>query len=165
MGLFKSKEEKIARKKYNDTHMNVKHQSGLPLAQDAECSIEYGEDKFVFSGSGNIFNLSFNKITDICVKTDEEIQKQYVSSIAGAVAGGMAFGALGAIIGGRVKEKKTKISSHFFIFTYKKDTEIDYISFELYCADGSLYYVSQAKEWIKRFKANHMQTDLEIRDL
>ncbi len=165
MGLFKSKEEKIARKKYNDTHMNAKHQSGLPLAQDLECNIEYGKDKFIFTASGNIFNLGFEKITDICIKTDEEIQKQYVSSVAGAVAGGLVFGTLGAIVGGRVREKKIKTASYFLIFTYKKNTGIDYISFELYCADGSLYFVSQAREWIKRFKENYMQINTEIHDL
>lgn len=44
------------------------------------------EQYFCFEGSGIRYELSKDKITDIAVKTDVEIQKQYVSSAGGALA-------------------------------------------------------------------------------
>lgn len=110
---------------------NAEHEAGLPIANGVDCVVLYGDDKFTFTGGGNTFNLAFNKITDVCIKTDTEIQKQYVSSIGGAVAGGVVFGPLGAIVGGRAKQKKAKTTSRYLIFTYLKDEEIDYISFDV----------------------------------
>lgn len=95
------------------------HQAGLPLAQNAPCTIIAESDCFKFVGGGNSFELNRSKITDISVKTDVEIQKQYVSSAGGAIAGGMVFGPLGAIVGGRVKEREKDariyLLSHFYI--------------------------------------------------
>lgn len=44
----------------------------------------------------------------MCIKTDKEIQQQYVSSVGGAVGGAVLFGPLGAITGGRAKKKTVK---------------------------------------------------------
>ncbi|MCI6691531.1 MAG: hypothetical protein MR510_03430 [Clostridium sp.] len=120
-----------AKKQYEKTHLNGIHQAGLPLAEGINCIIGYEEDKFRFNGGGNDFNLAFNKITDVCIKTSEEIHKQYVSSIGGAFAGNMLFGPLGAIVGGRVKEKKSTTLTEYLIFTYLKDEKVDYISFDV----------------------------------
>ena len=54
------------------------------------------------------FKLLKEKITDVTMTNDIEIQKNNVSSIGGAVSGAILFGALGAIIGGRAKNKKVK---------------------------------------------------------
>lgn len=118
-------------KQYEETHLKAIHQAGLPLANGIDCLIGYEDGKFNFNGSGNSFNLSFDKITDICIKTNTEIQKQYVSSIGSAVAGGVVFGTLGAIVGGRAKEKKSTTITEYLIFTYLKDGIIDYISFDV----------------------------------
>lgn len=134
----KSKEEKQqsienAKKIMGDkiNQFNAIHEAGLPISNGTNCMVTYDEDGFIFSGAGNTFNLAFNKITDICIKTDTEIQKQYVSSIGGAIAGGVVFGPLGAIVGGRAKEKKTSTSTDYLIFTYLKNGEINYISFNV----------------------------------
>ncbi len=123
-----------------------KHQAGLPLAQDAYCMILMEDDCFKISGSGNEFELKKAKMTELTVKTDAEIQRQYVSSIGGAVAGGMIFGPLGAIVGGRAKEKKTTLVTHYLIFTYRSNDEVNYISFEIYRG-----YLSKAQKWCKEF--------------
>ena len=68
----------------------------------------------------------------MCVKTDTEIQQQAVSSIGGAIAGGVMFGPLGAIIGGRAKNKKVKTVTKYLIITYINDNEeIKYIGFDI----------------------------------
>lgn len=105
--------------------------AGLPLAEGTLCDIyEYG-DKVLFKASGSDFNLDKEKITDIDIKTDQEITSQYVSSIGGAVAGAFLFGTLGAMVGGRAKQKKTRKISQYLIFTYLKDGSVDYISFDV----------------------------------
>jgi len=127
----KEKEEKEKDKQYQKTHFKAVHQAGLPIAEGAECIVGYEKDKFVFDGAGHNFNLAFDRITDMSIKTEEEIYKQHVSSIGGAVGGAVLFGPLGAIIGGRVKEKKSKEMIEYLIFTYLKDNKIEYISFEV----------------------------------
>jgi ABC-type nickel/cobalt efflux system permease component RcnA len=127
------------------------HQAGLPIAQDSICEITYSGDKFEFKGSGNSFELMFEKITDICIKTDKEIQTQYVSSIGGAVAGAVVFGPLGAIVGGRAKKKNTTKISYYIIYTYMKEQEIAYISFEI----NNTFDVSKAYKWVSEFKQEH----------
>lgn len=151
----KIKENKLALKNYNETHITTKHQSGLPLAIGTICDVGFNDDNFSFYGGGNNFNLSINKITDICLKTDAEIHKQYVSSIGGAVAGAAVFGPLGAIVGGRAKEKKSTTITTYLIITYLKEGQIDYISFEL--VDGS----NLAQKWINNFNQNKKTTQGE----
>ncbi len=132
-----------------------KHQAGLPLSQDTSCEITVENDCFKISGGGNVFELKKNKITDIAVKTDAEIQKQYVSSIGGAVAGGMVFGPLGAIVGGRAKEKKTTTITYYLIFTYRSKDEIDYASFEI---PFNCFY--KAQKWRKDFQNQATSNDI-----
>lgn len=118
-------------REYENDHMDVFHMTGLPIAQGAPCICGIEADRFEFSGSGNQFHLRFDKITSMDIKTDVEIEKQYVSSIGGAIGGAILFGPLGAIVGGRVKEKKSKEITYYLIFTYLKDENVDYISFEI----------------------------------
>ena len=100
--------------------------------------------------------MNRSKITDISVKTDVEIQKQYVSSAGGAIAGGMVFGPLGAIVGGRVKEKKTREFTYYLIFTYRSDAEISYISFEIWSSMGVM---KKIESWKKELLGNVQQAD------
>lgn len=111
--------------------MSVKHMDGLPWGEQAACSVYLYPDRYVFWRNKNTYTLSMDKITDVCIKTDIEIQKAYVSSVGGAVGGAVLFGTLGAMIGGRVKEKRDTTISKFLIFTYNKDGETKYISFEI----------------------------------
>lgn len=111
--------------------INVEHITGLPLAEGAYCFIYLCNDKVIFERNETVYNLSINKITDIVIKTDKEIQKSYVSSIGGAVGGAALFGTLGAMIGGRAKEKTSTITNNYLIFTYDNDGNVDHISFDV----------------------------------
>lgn len=128
---LKAKEDKESLKEYHKSHFRVQHVAGLPMPQGFGCSIAFEEDKITIDGGGNTYRVDSYKITSVDTKSDFEIQKQYVSSAGGAVGGALLFGPLGAIVGGRAKEKKTTVSSHYLIITYKKDQQIDYISFEI----------------------------------
>lgn len=129
------KQGKINRQKLKESgviHMTGgSHMAGLPLAEGTYCNIHEYADKFIFKAGGSDFTLVKDKITDISVKTDEEITSHYVSSIGGAVAGGVLFGPLGAIVGGRTKKKKDKTVYRYLIFTYLKEETVDYISFDV----------------------------------
>lgn len=135
MGLFKPKLRKDIQDKINELNpkvfISVPHLNGLPIAENTLCQIYYTDNKIVIDGSGNTFNLSMDKVNAIEMKTNVEIQKQYVSSVAGGVAGAMVFGPLGALIGGRVKEKKVKDIQRYLIITYTSNDEIKYLGFDI----------------------------------
>lgn len=141
------RKEQEQREKFMIT-LNAEHQAGLPLAEGVKCTITKENDKFRIISGGNEFSLSKEKLTDICVKTDVEIQSQYVSSVGGAIAGGMVFGPLGAIVGGRAKEKKKTVTEYYLIFTYCSNSNICYASFKVEDA-------MKAREWEKEFKINN----------
>ena len=128
----KSRDEKYKSKGDKAEKILVKHFTGLPLAEGTNCTIRHNQNGFVFTAGGNTFNLSNDKITDMCVKTDAEIQKQYVSSVGGAVGGAVLFGPIGAMIGGRAKQKTTMTSTQYLIFTYLKNNQITYIKFKIH---------------------------------
>ena len=113
-----------------DIMISGKHITGLPIAEGVLCNVKYLADRIEIIQGGNTFNLNLSKITDITTTTDKEIQKQYVSSVGGAVGGAVLFGPLGAMIGGRVKEKNNTIITNYLIITYMDDDQVKYISFE-----------------------------------
>lgn len=114
-----------------DLCIKAKHMAGLPIAEGAEIFVYRCKDKVLFERNQDTIELEISKVRDILIKTDVEIQKSYVSSAGGAVGGYVLFGALGAIIGGRTKEKKSTIIEKYLIFGYEKDGDIDYISMEV----------------------------------
>ncbi len=131
INIFKPK-----RKKRRPLSIGGKHINGLPFAEGIFCLIHLQTDGIKITGNNMELTLNDQKILNMCVKTDVEIQKQYTSSIGGAVAGGVLFGPVGAIIGGRTQEKKTKTTHYYLIITYKKDNEVQYIGFDMSTSPG-----------------------------
>lgn len=111
--------------------LSCEHAAGLPLAQGTSCVLHFGDEFVTASGGGNEFKLAYAKITDMSVHSDVEIQKSYVSSVGGAIGGAMLFGTLGAMVGGRAKEKQSKVVEYYFIITYLKDGVVDHLSFRV----------------------------------
>lgn len=126
-----------------------KHINGLNILENAQCEVLLYPDRYEFKSGTLKFNLSKSKVIDVTVKTDREIQQQYVSSIGGAVAGGVLFGPLGAIIGGRAKKKAIKTYSSYLIITYKDNGNIKYIGFDVTNAPF------KAKKFESEFKKNN----------
>lgn len=144
--LIKSKKKHKPKNEIKPNHRIVtgayNHVYGLSIPENAPCKLFIHDDKIVIESSGVKFNLYKDKILDVCIKTETEIQKQYVSSVGGAIAGGALFGPLGAIVGGRAKEKKSKTKTKYLIYTYEKDNEVDYISFDLLNGINSHKFIS-----------------------
>lgn len=108
------------------------HVNGLPIAENLLCNVLSYPDRIEFKSGTSSINLAREKITDMCIKTDVEIQNQAVSSVGGAIAGGALFGPLGAIIGGRAKTKKVKTTTQYLIITYTGEQgELKYIGFDI----------------------------------
>ncbi len=132
--LKREQKEKLKQRKANgmSNHITFYHVNGLPITENMPCEISSYPDRIEFESGTTKISLSRQKITDMCVKTDTEIQQQAVSSIGGAIAGGVMFGPLGAIIGGRAKNKKVKTVTKYLIITYINDNEeIKYIGFDI----------------------------------
>lgn len=107
------------------------HISGLPIVEDTLCEVYSFPDRLDFKAGTTEITLSKDKITDMSIKTDTEIQNHAVSSVGGAVAGAMLFGAIGAVIGGRAKNKKVKTVTKYLIIIYLCDTEPKFIIFDI----------------------------------
>lgn len=135
------------------------HAYGLPVAEDANVTCYWCNDKVLFESSGASFNLSFDKLTDVASKTDKEIQnatttqQQYVSSAGRAVAGYMLLGPVGAAIGGRTRKKQvsatTTISTpetYYMFFTYIDNEEVKCIALEVPYKDSAVPFVESFKQ-------------------
>lgn len=125
------------------------------MAEKVVCSVYYLPDKLVIESGAANFSLPTDRITDISVITDVEIQKHYTSSIGGAVGGALLFGPLGAMVGGRSKEQTSATLTYFLVFTYLKDEEIKYIAF------NATQKVKEARSLEKLFK-EQSKTSIEV---
>lgn len=148
--MFFSKRNKELDQKIADlntkVYIAVPHAAGLPMPEGTLSQLFYCEDKIIIEANNTTFNLSLDKITDIVVKTDVEIQKYATSSVGGAIAGGMMFGVLGALIGGRTQTKTDKIVRLYLIITYQSDNEVKYIAFGVTGTPKSRDFVKLFKE-------------------
>lgn len=133
------------------------HVNGLPIAENILCQVSSLPDKYEINANGATFNLDKNKVTDVCIKTDVEIQNQYVSSVGGAVGGALLFGPLGAIIGGRAKKKTSKVINRYLIFTYQNNDEIKYVGFDVTNNFAATKFVD---EFMKNKQSQNVSIDL-----
>lgn len=120
-----SQESKQKNKPIVKTKFPVVSLLGIP--EGSECKLEIFPEYILFSALGQSIKLAQSKVTNVSCITKKQIHSQYVSSVGGAVAGGLVFGAIGAAIGGSAKAKRYTDKTKFLIFTYKKDSESNYI--------------------------------------
>lgn len=139
------------------TYCGFPHVNGLPIAENMFCEIRSYIDRIEFkSGAVNI-KLPREKIVDMCVKTDTDIQNQLVSSAGGAIAGGLLFGPLGAMIGGRAKTKAVKTVTYYLIITYTNDGgDLAYIGFDV--KNNAM----SASKLVREFKNFNQNSNVQI---
>ena len=145
---LKSKTKKELSKLKDDRHaslvMTLNHVNGLPIAENTITQIFSCPNEYEFLANNTSFKLDKSKVQDLSITNDVEIQKSYSSNVGGAVL----FGPLGAMIGGRAKEKTSRIINNYLIFTYSDNNEIKYIAF--HCSS-----ISNANKFIKEFRQNN----------
>ena len=134
------------------------HVSGLPIVEECLCEVFSFPDRLDFKYGTTEITLSKSKITDMTIKTDTEIQTQAVSSVGGAVSGAILFGALGAVIGGRTKNKKVKSTTDYLIITYCGDAKDD-LKFIVFDTKNN---PPSAHKLIKEFQNNSNLSNIKI---
>lgn len=137
----------------------LQHVNGLPFAENVSCEVTSYRDRIEFKHGTTVVNLARSKITDMCIKTDVDIQKEAVSSIGRAAAGGAMFGPLGVIIGGRARTKELKTVTRYLIITYRKENETEEFAFIGFEISGN---VSEAIDMVKEFRALNTNSDIRI---
>ncbi|WP_312280804.1 hypothetical protein [Oscillibacter sp.] len=130
--------------------------SGLNLPQNAKCKVVCLNKKIAVEAIGQEVNLSTEKIINVDILTNTEIQKQYVSSVGGAIAGAMVLGAFGAILGGAATQRNIKINTKYLIFTYRGEDKPEYIIFD---ASNN---IASAKRFCKEFRGLNKNSKIKI---
>lgn len=108
----KKKDEKVALGNLID---------GVNLPQNAAVSIKMNPNEVVISGNNQEFLISSDKLMNVDLKSDTELEQIIEQSLPGMVIGAAAFGVIGAMIGGRVKTKEKKKVNHFLIINFQSD--------------------------------------------
>ncbi len=115
-----------------------KHATGLPIAQSDLVDLYVCENHLAIESSAAKSKLDYERIRDASIVSSTEIINQRVSSIGGAVAGAVIFGPLGAIIGGRSKNHKTKKIDKFLVVVYDKKDNLEQLAFSIEDATAEL---------------------------
>ena len=161
MGFFKSKKGSII----SDYFMLLEDVGGGYTANNMYDVALYDDHLEISSPlAENKINLDYSKITDVVYSAEvEEIQKSK-SSIGRAVAGGMLFGGVGAVVGAiSGTGTKTKKERHFyFIIAYTSaQGEEKFLQFE----DTRLYKGSKIAKKLKelcRLDDNNNTDDINL---
>nr|WP_308742065.1 hypothetical protein [uncultured Anaerocolumna sp.] len=93
---------------------------GLPIPQNAEMTVRLTPDgvSITVPGTQQTFEINISKLLSIQYFNETELEKVISQSAPGMVIGAVAFGVLGAMVGGRVKTKEERIVRHFIIINY-----------------------------------------------
>lgn len=154
MMFGETREQKAARKELQKRSLPALHLSGLPLPDSAYCQIifeEYGLTIMTEDEYRKQFSLAYNKITDFQLSFKKNEENTMVSNPGGAIAGALLFGAPGAMLGGRAKNKKVIIMEHFLIITYKKDNALENLHFQLR-KESMVNVFGKADKLIKQYR-------------
>ena len=95
--------------------------SGLPEKENSDLMLELFNDHIhikSFRDFKNEYKISLDKITDVRFYTEKQIEKVITQSTPGMIIGAATFGAIGAMIGGRIKTKEKKTTLDFLLIKY-----------------------------------------------
>lgn len=141
-------------KAYRKAKYKLNHVAGLPIIEGTVCKVISEFDKITIEAQGAVLSLKKSRITYIGKEKNVVKYAQAVSSVGGAVAGGMLFGNLGAAVGGRAKSKNFQARRQYLVITYLGDDEtVKHIVFD---------YVPKAQMLINDFK-HHNKNNIEKR--
>ncbi len=107
--------------------------SGLDIPAGARCSLAYWPDHLAVTALGRTYELPLARIAAAEAATVRTVRRQYVSSAGGAVAGGMLFGPIGALLGGAARPRSVRDSSVLLLVAYtapESGTDMRYLVFQ-----------------------------------
>ena len=134
------------------------HLAGLNLPDNIKCKVYCLRSRIVIEALGQEYSLPVERIVDVSTMSKTDVQKQYVSDAGGAVAGGMAMGPIGAMLGGGVREKTILNVSKFLVFTYMGNNgeRVKYIVF------NAKERMKAAKQFTDAFKSLKKRQKVKI---
>lgn len=101
---------------------------GLPVPQNTPITVYLESNGFqiqALTGKAKEdwpkFELALEKVENVQIMNQMEIQQVIEQSAPGMIIGGAAFGLLGAMVGGRIKTKEKAKNHVIFIITYTSD--------------------------------------------
>ncbi len=130
---------------------------GLPLPPGTRCLVSVYADVLSIEALGQRFTLPQRRIFNVSVSTVKQLQKQYVSSVGGTIAGGLLLGPLGAIIGGSAKQKNIKSFDRFLIFAYLDNNGSD-TKYLVFSVKDSL--ADKSGDFVRLFKPRSKQVQV-----
>lgn len=109
------------------------HHSGLRVPAGTKFHLYLTRRGLLVESKTERFTISDAQITDIKVLDLSEVRKHYVDNTSGAVAGGLMFGAIGALLMGGTKEITEINERYYLVVSYvSSDSGADkYLSFQV----------------------------------
>lgn len=98
---------------------------GLPVGSNADLMFKLRLEGAVFfvPSEQKTFEINISKIRKVQWYDETSMEKVIGQSVPGMIIGAVAFGLIGAMIGGRVKTKDVKTTAHFVVIDYNSDGE------------------------------------------
>jgi len=141
-------------KKKNDKPDAVgNHVSGLDLPEGQLVSVTLTDEQVIIKAPAakKEYSITLDRVTGVSQYDDVEIQSHMKSSLARGIAGAVAFGLAGAVIGSQPKEKKKPVIHMFLV--------IDYVDGQIIIMSDVCYRFSDV---VKKFNELKPQTEQKI---
>ena len=158
MGFFFSKKGSIVSDYFKSTAKQAIFKSG------ESCDVAVFEDHLEIEGTlgKGKASLPLDRVTDVYYGSETEIVAKNKSVIGRAVAGGLLFGGVGAIVGATsgTQQKQKKIVKNVFVISYESsDGEAKFLQFEDTRNYKGLKVYTEIK---KRIKSNNLDESKDI---
>ena len=121
----------------------TKHVNGLPIKENTDMQISYDKEylfieeikyKGIKTVPINTFKIKLENIIDTIVASEAEIIEKDKSVIGRGAIGMIAFGPVGALLGGMsgIGKKNKKSNSYYYVISYvSSDKEIKNVTFDI----------------------------------
>lgn len=134
------------------------HLYGLPVSELAVCDVWECKNCLVFY-CGHPYVLNYSKIINAEYMSQTEVTKHYYDDATGAIAGGLMFGPIGALIGGGTEVDEETKYRYFVRITYKSENGTNDVLFNVTDAQYS------AKNFVRTIKKHINYSDRSAVDL
>lgn len=96
---------------------------GLPVQNNIDLMFKLKPEgaTFFIPQEQKTFEINISKLTKVQWYDETTMEKVINQSAPGMIIGAAAFGLIGAMVGGRVKTKDVKTTTHFLLINYESD--------------------------------------------
>lgn len=105
-----------------------KHCNGLPIGENSPCRLTIFQDMVYFYCGTMEFKIPMERVISMDIATKSQIEYIQKQSLSRAVAGGLLFGDVGALLGGMPQSKAIEKTESFLVITYRKEEAIQFVT-------------------------------------